>query len=148
MGNRSIIADPRQRESKTRLNAAIKFREEFRPFAPSVIKERGNEIFKDYKDVYFMESVLKVKDEWVEKIPAVVHNDGTARLQTVDKTMNEDFYNLIKEFGEITGVPILINTSFNLNGEPNVETPQDAIRTLYSCGMDVLVLGDYIVEKL
>ena len=81
------------------------------------------------------------------KIPAVVHDDGTARLQTVDKEMNSEFYGLIKEFEIITGIPLIINTSFNLNGEPNVESPQDAIRTFYSCGMDIVVIGDYIIEK-
>ena len=99
------------------------------------------------KDVYFMESVLKVKQEWRDKIPAVVHDDGTARLQTVDQHMNSEFYDLIKQFEIITGIPLIINTSFNLNGEPNVETPQDAIRTFYSCGMDMVVIGDYIIEK-
>ena len=147
LGNRSILADPRSSTTKDKLNRAIKFREGFRPFAPSVIDEDAIKIFENYEATYFMERVLMVKDEWKEKVPAIVHNDGTARLQTVSLEVNEQFYRLISEFKQITGVPMVVNTSFNLNGEPNVETPQDAIRTFFTCGLDMLVLEDYIIEK-
>ena len=94
-----------------------------------------------------MEKALKVKNTWKKKIPAVTHVDGTARLQTVNKKINYKFYSLINEFYNLTKVPVLLNTSFNLNGEPIVMTPSDAIRTFFSCGLDTLVLGDYVLEK-
>jgi len=94
-----------------------------------------------------MEKAVKVKKEWRNKIPAVTHIDNTARVQTVGKSYNKKFYDLISKFNEISGVPVLVNTSFNLNGQPIVCDPTDAIKTFYSCGLDVLVLGPYIVEK-
>ena len=94
-----------------------------------------------------MEKAVHVKKEWRKKIPAVVHVDNTARVQTVKKDFNNAFYNLIKEFYKLTNVPVLLNTSFNLNGEPIVMTPSDAIRTFHTCGLEILVLQNYIIEK-
>ena len=94
-----------------------------------------------------MEKAVDVKKEWRKKIPAVVHVDNTARVQTVKKDFNNSFYNLIEEFYKLTNVPVLLNTSFNLNGEPIVMTPSDAIRTFHTCGLEILVLQNYIIEK-
>ena len=149
LGNRSILADPRNPKMKDILNRAIKFREGFRPFAPSVLEEEASKIFElNEKDrVYFMEKTAIVRANWRKKIPAVTHVDNTARVQTVSKKINPKFYKLIQEFKKITGVPILVNTSFNLNGEPIVCDPNDAIRTFFSCGLDLLVIGNYVVSK-
>lgn len=149
LGNRSILADPRRLEMKDRVNLAVKFRESFRPFAPAVLKEKQQNYFEiDEKDnIPFMERVVKVKDSAKKKIPAVVHEDGTGRVQTVNKETNKKFYNLIKEFDSITGVPVVLNTSFNLNGEPIVCSPKDAIRTFYSCGLDYLAIGNFLITK-
>jgi len=149
LGNRSILADPRNGDMKDKVNSAVKFRESFRPFAPAVIKEKQEEYFEIGKggDVPFMEKVYSVKPDKRDKIPAVVHVDGSGRIQTVTNESNPEFYSLIEEFEKITHIPIVLNTSFNLNGEPIVCTPSDAIKTFYSCGLDVLVLGNYIVQK-
>jgi carbamoyltransferase len=149
LGNRSILADPRKADMKDKVNRAVKFRESFRPFAPAVIKEKQEEYFEIGKggDVPFMEKVYPVIMDKRDQIPAVVHADGSGRIQTVIKELNPGFYSLIEEFEKITHVPIVLNTSFNLNGEPIVCTPSDAIKTFYSCGLDVLVLGNYIVQK-
>ena len=131
------------------LNNAIKFREGFRPFATSVLEEEAAKIFElsNSDKIYFMEKVAKVIKNWQKKITSVTHADNIARVQTVSKKINQKFYNLIHDFYKITKVPLLINTSFNLNGEPIVCSPNDAIRTFYSCGLDILVIGDYVVEK-
>src|SRR3989339_9422 len=149
LGNRSILADPRKVDMRDKVNRAVKFRESFRPFAPAVLKEKQKEYFEIGKggDVPFMEKVYPVIPDKQDKIPAVVHVDGSGRIQTVTKELNPKFYSLIEEFEKITHVPIVLNTSFNLNGEPIVCTPNDAIKTFYSCGLDVLVLGNYIVQK-
>ena len=149
LGNRSILADPRYANTKNVINKAVKYRENFRPFAPSVLGEKACEIFEinKGKKIKYMEKAVIVRKNWKKKIPAVTHVDGTARVQTVFRDTNLKFYKLIDEFYQLTGVPVLVNTSFNLNGEPIVENPSDAIRTFYTCGLDVLVLGDYIIEK-
>tara|TARA_B100000700_G_scaffold318334_2_gene411327 strand:+ start:1267 stop:2982 length:1716 start_codon:yes stop_codon:yes gene_type:complete len=147
LGNRSIIANPTRSDTKDLLNKAVKYREGFRPFAPSILQEYGPKVFENYVDSFYMERVLQVKKEWISRVPAIVHFDNSARVQTVNKELNLNFYNLIYAFYKITGVPLLVNTSFNLNGEPNVETPKDAIRTFYSCGLDYLVLGKYVITK-
>ena len=149
LGNRSILADPRGKSIKDIINKAVKYRETFRPFAPAVLEEDAYKIFDVAKDtkVDFMEKVVEVKREWRKKIPAITHVDNTARLQTVSKSYNLNFYNLIEEFKKQTGVPVLVNTSFNLNGQPIVLSPSDAIKTFYSCGLDILVIGSYIIEK-
>ena len=126
----------------------MKYRESFRPFAPAILAERTMDWFEtDSGDVPFMERVYMFRDEMKDKVPAVVHVDGSGRLQTVRREDNARFYMLIEAFEAATGVPIVLNTSFNLNGEPIVCSPTDAIRTFYSCGLDCLFLGDFLVEK-
>jgi len=149
LGNRSILADPRKAEIKDKVNETVKFRENFRPFAPAVIKERQEEYFEIGQggDIPFMEKVYRVRKEKQAEIPAVVHIDGSARIQTVIKETNEKFYYLIKEFEKISGIPVVLNTSFNLNKEPIVCSPKDAIRTFYSCGLDCLIIGNYCIHK-
>ena len=149
LGNRSILADPRNEKMKDIINASIKFREGFRPFAPAILKEEVTDFFDipENINVPYMEQVYPIKENMKSKIPAVAHADGTGRLQMVDKNINSRFYTLINEFKKITGVPVVINTSFNLNGEPIVYTPSDALRTFFTSGLDILVVGDYIVKK-
>ncbi len=147
LGNRSILADPRTAEMKDILNKRVKFRQAFRPFAPIVLAERENEIFEGAHDFPFMLLAKPVRPEWRDKIPSIVHVDGTARVQTVRRETNETLYGLLKEFDAITGVPVLINTSFNVKGEPIVETPDDAMRCFLTTGMDYLVLHDLLITK-
>ena len=149
LGNRSILADPRDVATKDCVNSAVKYRESFRPFAPAVLAERAEEIFelRPGRRVYFMERVFPIRKKWRSRLGAVCHVDFTGRLQTVEPEANKLLYNLIKEFDNITGVPALLNTSFNLNGEPIVCSPEHAIRTFYSCGLDILVLGPFVIKK-
>ena len=149
LGNRSILADPRKIDVKSKINLAVKFREEFRPFAPSILKEKVGEYFlvEPNFESSFMEKVAIFKPDVRHKVPGVVHEDGSGRLQTVAKNDNSLYYALIEKFGEITDIPILLNTSFNVNGEPNVDSPSDAIRTFFTCGLDVLVLGNFVIYK-
>ncbi len=147
LGNRSILADPRTPEMKDILNKRVKFRQAFRPFAPIVLAERENEIFEGGHDSPYMLLAKPVRPEWRDKIPSIVHVDGTARVQTVRRETNETLYGLLKEFDAITGVPVLINTSFNVKGEPIVETPDDAMRCFLTTGMDYLVLHDLLITK-
>ncbi|WP_156957502.1 carbamoyltransferase family protein [Hippea jasoniae] len=147
LGNRSILANPSIKDMKEKINSAVKFREKFRPFAPAIIDEFGDEYFEDYVYTPFMEKILKFKESAAEKVPAVVHNDKTGRVQSVTKNNNERFYNLIEHFYKKTGIPLLLNTSFNLAGEPIVQSPKDAIRTFFTSGLDVLVLGNHVVGK-
>ena len=146
LGNRSIVVDPRRAEMKDKLNARIKRREPFRPFAPSILLEKTGEYFeKDYPDP-FMIKVYPVKPERREEIPAVTHIDGSGRLQTVRKEDNPLYWQLIKEFENITGVPVVLNTSFNEN-EPIVCTPSEALDCFLRTKMDVLVLGNYLIKR-
>jgi carbamoyltransferase len=149
LGNRSILADPRDASMKDRVNLAVKFREAFRPFAPAVHEEAAEAWFdiEPGTTVPFMEKVYPIRADKRERIQAVVHADGSGRLQTVSSRSNPRFHRLIGEFEKLTGVPIVLNTSFNLNGEPVVCSPTDAIRTFFSCGLDVLVMGNHIVRK-
>jgi carbamoyltransferase len=147
LGNRSIIADPRDPEMNTKVNNAVKFREWWRPFAPSLKKEAAPEFLESAFDSPFMILTAKVKPEKRGVIPAVTHVDGSARPQTVEREINPLYYRLIDEFGKITGVPVIMNTSFNLRGEAIVHSPTDALRTFFSSGMDALILGSYLVEK-
>ncbi|MGQ0739705.1 MAG: carbamoyltransferase family protein [Bacteroidota bacterium] len=149
LGNRSILADPRKESTKNVVNAAVKYRESFRPFAPAVMAEKAEEIFdlRPGRKVRFMERVVPILPDWADQLGAVNHVDGTGRVQTVERELNPKFYDLINEFGKITGVPVLLNTSYNLNGEPIVMTPEHAIRTFFSCGLDILVLGPCVVRK-
>lgn len=149
LGNRSILADPRDARIKDVVNAAVKFREGFRPFAPAILAERAAEYFEmpEGDSVDFMEKVYPVRASKRAEIPAVVHHDGTGRLQTVRREGNPLLHALLERFGKLTGTPVLLNTSFNLNGEPIVMTPRDAIRTFFSCGLDALVMGRWLVVK-
>jgi carbamoyltransferase len=146
LGARSILADPRRKDMKDTLNARIKFREPFRPFCPSVLAEATAEYFEvDYPSP-FMVQAYKVKSKQRERIPAVTHADGTGRLQTVEWDVNPRYWKLLKRFGELSGVPILLNTSFNEN-EPIVTTPAQAIDCFMRTRMDGLAMGSFLVLK-
>jgi len=147
LGSRSILADPRDPEMNAKVNNAVKFREWWRPFAPSLKKEAAGEYLESATDSPFMILTAQVREEKRSVIPAVTHVDGSARPQTVEKEINALYWRLIDEFGKRTGVPVIMNTSFNLRGEAIVHTPTDAIRTFFSSGMDALVIGSYLVEK-
>jgi carbamoyltransferase len=149
LGNRSILANPTSKAIKDIVNSTVKYREFFRPFAPAVIAERQSDIFEvtDTQTSFFMEKVFKFKPQWREKVPAVVHFDGTGRLQTVTKEINKAFYDILFEFDKITSVPIILNTSLNINGMPLVETPGDALDCFYQSGLDAIVLNRFLVEK-
>ena len=146
LGNRSILADPRRAEMKDILNARIKRREQFRPFAPSILAEAVSDYFEQSYPDPFMIKVYPIKQDKRSEIPAVTHVDGTGRLQTVSREDNPRYWSLIKEFGRQTGVPLVLNTSFNDN-EPIVCTPEQAIKSYIRTEMDVLVLGNYMVER-
>ncbi|MCS6874413.1 MAG: carbamoyltransferase [Pyrinomonadaceae bacterium] len=146
LGARSFLADPRRADMREILNHKVKLREWFRPLAPSILEEYGCEIFgKDHYDP-FMITVIEVAEQWKKKIPAVVHVDGTARPQMVSKETNPRYWNLINEFRKLTGIPVLLNTSFNIQ-EPIVCTPQDAIKTFQSASFDALVLENNLVLR-
>jgi carbamoyltransferase len=147
LGNRSILADPRSVEMRDRVNECVKFREGWRPFAPSCLAESAGEYFEGCQKAPFMILTFDVRPEKRAVIPAVTHADNTARVQTVTREANPRYHALISEFAKRTGVPVVMNTSFNLKGEPIVCAPKDAVRTFYSSGLDFLVLGDYIVAK-
>ena len=147
LGSRSIIADPRDPEMNAKVNNAVKFREWWRPFAPSFKKEAAPEYLESAYDSPFMILTAQVRPEKRSVIPSVTHVDGSARPQTVEREINPLYYRLIDEFGGITGVPVIMNTSFNLRGEAIVHTPTDALRTFFSSGMDALVIGSFLVEK-
>ena len=147
LGNRSILADPRTPEMKDKLNKRVKHRQAFRPFAPVVLAERANEVFEGEAESPFMLLAQRVRPQWTHKIPAVVHVDGTARVQTVREDQNPRLYRLLREFAAITGVPVLLNTSFNVKGEPIVETPRDAVECFLATGIDYLALNDTLIAK-
>ncbi len=149
LGARSLLADPRENRMKDVINAKVKFREAFRPFAPAVLKEHAHEYFDvpEGMDLPYMLLVPEVLPDKREAIPAVTHEDGTGRVQTVTDEANGRYYRVIKAFYELTGVPVVINTSFNVRGEPIVCTPQDAYDTFVRTGIDVLVMGNYIVSE-
>jgi carbamoyltransferase len=147
LGMRSILADPRRAENRDRVNDAVKFRENWRPFAPSVLADRAAEYFDDFYPSPYMILTFWANKEKAHEIPAVVHVDGSARVQSVERSTNPRYYDLIAEFGRLTGVPIVLNTSFNLKGDPIVCTPKDAIQTFYTSGLDDLVIGDFVVSK-
>lgn len=147
LGNRSILADPRRPDMKEELNRKVKRREMYRPYAPSVIFERAGEFFDLNDEAPFMLRVVKVLDEKKELIPAVTHVDGTARVQTVRREDNPIFYDLIASFERLSGIPLVLNTSFNVAGELIVETPEDALKCFQTTEMDVLVLGRQMIRK-
>jgi carbamoyltransferase len=147
LGSRSILADPRDPEMNAKVNNAVKFREWWRPFAPSLKKEAAGEYLESATDSPFMILTAQVRPEKRSIIPSVTHVDGSARPQTVEKEINPLYWGLIDEFGKRTGVPVVMNTSFNLRGEAIVCTPSDAICTFFSSGMDALVIGNFLVVK-
>ena len=147
LGNRSILADPRDPEMNAKVNNAVKFREWWRPFAPSLLAEVAGEYLESATDSPFMVLTAQVRPEKRSVIPSVTHVDGSARPQTVERDVNPLYWRLIHEFGLRTGVPVVMNTSFNLRGEPIVCTPTDAIRTFFSSGLDSLVIGNFVLEK-
>jgi carbamoyltransferase len=147
LGNRSILADPRRPDMKDVLNARVKHREAFRPFAPSVTAEAAADYFVGVSESPHMLLVFDVKPEQRERVPAITHVDGTARVQTVRAETNPRYHALLEAFGRRTGVPMLINTSFNVRGEPIVCTPEDAVRCFLGTQMDHLVLGDLVCTR-
>jgi len=146
LGNRSILADPRNAGIKDVLNAKIKRRESFRPFAPSILREAVAEWFETDDDVPFMMKVFQIRSKYRDMIPAVIHVDGTGRLQTVHKETNPRYYQLIEHFRDLTGIPVVLNTSFNEN-EPVVCYPEEALDCFLRTQMDVLVLGNFFIER-
>ena len=147
LGSRSILADPRDPEMNAKVNNAVKFREWWRPFAPSLKKEAAPVFLEGATDSPFMILTAQVRPEKRTVIPAVTHVDGSARPQTVERDINPLYWRLLDEFEKRTGIPVILNTSFNLRGEAIVNTPTDAIRTFFSSGMDALIIGSFLVEK-
>ena len=144
LGNRSILADPRRTDIKAVINRRIKMREDFRPFAPSVLVEHYKEYFDTNQPSPYMSRICAVKSD---KVPGITHVDGTARIQTVSREDNPKYYELINEFYKITGIPMVLNTSFNCQ-EPIVETPKEALDTFNRTEMDMVIINDYIVRKV
>ncbi|MDT8453030.1 MAG: carbamoyltransferase C-terminal domain-containing protein [Gammaproteobacteria bacterium] len=147
LGNRSILADPTTPGMKDKINTEVKHREAYRPFAPSCTVEAAGQFFETEVEDPFMLKVCFVRPEAREKLPAVTHVDGSARLQTVHKETNPRYHELLSRFGELSGAPVLLNTSFNIMGEPIVESPYHAIRCFFTTGLDILVLGNYLIRK-
>ena len=152
LGNRSILADPRNADMKDIVNAKIKFREPYRPFAPSVLAEQTETYFElrnavKHFPARYMLYVVPVKESQRTALPAITHVDGTARLQMVFRDQSLRYYSLIERFGQASGVPVVLNTSFNLRGEPIVNAPADAFNTFVKSEMDTLVLENFLVEK-
>jgi carbamoyltransferase len=150
LGNRSILADPRPAENKQRINAMVKKREGYRPFAPSVLEEKAGDYFQlpaGHKRFPYMIFILPVREEARTLLGAITHVDGTARLQTVSRETNPLYWNLISEFEKLTGVPMLLNTSFNNNAEPIVDSVNDAVGCFLTTGLDLLVVDKFIVRK-
>ncbi len=147
LGARSILADPRRQDMQDILNLKVKHREGFRPFAPSVLEEYAQEYFDCDRPSPYMLFVVDVKKDMHDKVPAITHVDGTARFQTVNKLQSPRYWKLIKEFQELTSVPVVVNTSFNVMGEPIVCSPEEALRCFQSTGIDHLVVENFIIEK-
>ena len=146
LGNRSILASAQKQNMKDELNKKIKYREKFRPFAPAVLDEDGDKLFENYKISRYMTRNMRAKKYAQEVIPACIHVDGTARVQSV---INEDglIFKLLRAYKEISGIGVLINTSFNLKGQPIVQTARDSIGTFFQCGIDILIVNNYLVTK-
>jgi carbamoyltransferase len=152
LGHRSILADPRRPDMKDRVNVLIKFREPYRPFAPSVAAEAAPRFFDGGSAIgqypaRFMLYTVPVRSSAWDRIPAVTHVDGSSRIQTVTSAWEPLYDRLIRRFGEATGIPVVLNTSFNLKGEPIVCSPEDALSTFFRSGLEVLVIDRFIVEK-
>jgi carbamoyltransferase len=145
LGHRSILANPTIVGMKDKINKTVKKREEFRPFAPMVIKDKQHVYFNVTDDVPYMNQVVTVKDEYLDKLPAVTHVDGTARIQTVYK--HTIMYDLLLEFEKLSGYPILLNTSFNIKDKTMVLTPKDAIDTFHNTDIDLLIIDNYLIYK-
>lgn len=147
LGNRSILMSPLDPSNKDKINAKVKYREKFRPFCPSIADEMYEEYLVSPRDELFMVTSFEAKDGMRERIPAVIHEDNSARPQRVKEDINPRYHKVITEFGKITGESILLNTSFNIKGEPVICNPREAIKCFYDTGLDVLVLGNYLVRK-
>ncbi|HEY5795782.1 MAG TPA: carbamoyltransferase C-terminal domain-containing protein [Bosea sp. (in: a-proteobacteria)] len=147
LGNRSILADPRPVDAKAILNAKVKYREAFRPFAPSILADHAPDWFENYQDAPYMERTLVWKDAVRERVPAVVHEDATGRLQSVTENRNPRYHALISAFHDLTGVPLILNTSFNIMGKPILHRAEEAILMFYTSGLDALVVEDWLLVK-
>ena len=147
LGNRSIFADARDAGMKDKLNNSVKFREDFRPFAPLCLEEDKETFFDTSRSHIFMNFTVKVKNNKKHLVPAIVHKDGTGRLQTVNNFTNKLVYEMINEYKKLTDIPLIINTSFNLAGEPIICSPRDAINTFFNSGLDVLIINNFVVKK-
>jgi carbamoyltransferase len=147
LGSRSILMNPRRAENKDVLNARVKFREAFRPFCPSLPAERAGDYLQRARPEPFMITSFDVRQGKRDAVPAVVHVDGTIRPQTVERSVNSRYWDLIDAFGTLTGEHTVLNTSFNLRGEPIVCHPRDAIRAFYDTGLDCLIIGDHVLTK-
>jgi carbamoyltransferase len=147
LGARSIIADPRREDMRDRVNGAIKYRDWWRPFAPSMLAEAADPYLAESFFAPFMIVTFPVRPHRVEEIAGVVHRDGTTRPQMVSREVNPLYYDTIQTFGAQTGTPLILNTSFNLKGEPIVDTPRDALRTFFSSGLDALIMNNVLVRK-
>jgi carbamoyltransferase len=147
LGNRSILADPRRADMKDVLNARVKFREPFRPFAPSILEEACGQFFSSAVPSPYMLRVYDTLPDKLAVLPSITHVDGGARVQTVNRAQNAKYYDLIHAFGELTGVPCVLNTSFNIRGEPIVTTPEEAYRCFASTDMDALAMGSFLFQK-
>lgn len=147
LGNRSILMSPCRSENKDIINARVKYREAFRPFCPSILYEKRHRYLQDARDEFFMVTSFDVKPEERDKIPAVVHVDGTVRPQLVRREANEQYWRLIEQFGKSTGVYAVLNTSMNIKGEPIVNSPSDAIRCFYDTGIDLLIIENFVLYK-
>ena len=147
LGNRSILCDPRPKGMKDLINQRVKFREHYRPLAPSILHEWGNLYFEAYQESPYMERTLVFRPEVRDKVPTVIHRDGTGRLQTVKKEWNPLYYRLIRSFYDKTGIPLIVNTSFNVMGKPIIHSVEDALTVFYTTGLDHVVIGRYILSK-
>ena len=149
LGNRSIVCDPNIREMKDILNAKVKFREWYRPFAPFCKKEEAHKYFDspNFENLEYMSYAPKVREEYTEKLPSITHADNTARLQTVTEESHAHFYELLTEFGKISETNVLLNTSFNIRGFPVLSSIEDALYALNNTQMDYVVIEDYLFGK-
>ena len=147
LGNRSILADPRSPDMRDRVNRVVKFRERFRPYAPAILHELGHDYFEHYQESPYMERTLRFSVNVRDRVPAVVHVDGTGRLQTVKAEWNPRFHALLEAFHRLAGVPVLLNTSFNVMGKPIVHSIEDAFGVFMGSGLDALAIGDYLFTK-
>jgi len=147
LGNRSILGNPAIKGTADKINALIKFREKWRPFCPSILKEFASEVLNSNHPAPFMTIAFKVNGNWRDRIPEVVHVNGTCRPQVVEKEINPKFYRVIENFYRKTGVPIVINTSLNRRGEPIVCTPKDALVMFKGSGLEYIAMGNFLVRK-